>query len=105
MYHEGHFYGTGGDFLRCVRATDGGIAWEEKTYPGSVVLVDGHLAFLSVSAGLLRIVEATPAGYKERARLEALPRGAPAETPPSVAGRRIFLRNDDEVVAVDVEGS
>jgi outer membrane protein assembly factor BamB len=105
VYDDGHFYGTGNDFLRCVRATDGSTAWEEKTYPGSVILVDGHLAMLSVTAGLLRLVEATPAGYKERARLKALTPGSRAETPPSVAGRHIFLRNDDEVVAVDVEGS
>jgi hypothetical protein len=47
-------------------------------------------------------VEATPAGYREKARLEVLNRGARAETPPSFAGRRIFVRNDEEVVAVDV---
>lgn len=103
VYHDGHLYGYGGDFLRCVRADDGTTAWEEKTYPGSVALVDGHLISLSVTAGLVRVVEATPAAYRERARLEVLARGSRAETPPSVAGRRFFLRNDEEAVAVDVE--
>lgn len=103
VYHDGHLYGYGGDFLRCLRANDGTTAWEEKTYPGSLVLVDGHLVTLSIAAGLVRVVEATPAAYRERGRLEVLARGARAETPPSVAGRRIFLRNDEEVVAVDVE--
>jgi outer membrane protein assembly factor BamB len=102
VYHDGHLYGYGGDFLRCVRASDGATVWQEKTYPGSVVLADGHLVVLSVASGLVRIVEATPAGYREKARLEALAPGARAETPPSIQGRRIFVRNDEEVVAVDL---
>lgn len=102
VYHDGHLYGHGGDFLRCVRVSDGTTVWEEQTYPGSLTLVDGQLVTLSITAGLLRVVEATPAGYRERARLALLEPGARAETAPSVAGRRIFVRNDEEVVAVDV---
>jgi outer membrane protein assembly factor BamB len=105
VYHEGHLYGHGGDFLRCVRVRDGATVWEEKTYPGSVALVDGHLAVLSVTAGLVRLVEATPAGYRERARLLALARGARAEAAPSVVGRRVFARNDEEVVALEIFGT
>jgi len=95
---------VGGAEKRCVRASDGATVWEERTYPGSVALVDGHLLALSITAGLLRVVEASPQGYRERARLQVLEPGARAETPPSVVGRRIFVRNDEEVVAVDVEG-
>jgi outer membrane protein assembly factor BamB len=101
---DGHLYGHGGDFLRCVRASDAKVVWEERTYPGSVTLVDGHLVALSITAGLLRVVEATPAAYRERARLPVFEPGSRAETPASVVGRRIFLRNDEAVVAVDVEG-
>ena len=104
VYRDGYLYGHGGDFLRCIRASDGGVAWEERTYPGSVALVDGHLVALSITAGLLRVVEASPQAYRERARLQVLEPGARAETPPSVAGRHLFVRNDEEVVAVDVEG-
>jgi len=104
VVRDGHLYGHGGDFLRCVRASDGQTVWEERTYPGSVTLVDGHLVALSISAGLLRVVEATPQAYRERARLAVFEPGSRAETPPSVVGRRIFVRNDETVVAVDVEG-
>jgi len=102
VYHDGHLYGHGGDYLRCVRASDGATVWEERTYPGSVTLVDGQLLALSITAGLLRVVEATPAAYRERARLAVLEPGARAETAPSVVERRVFVRNDEEVVAVDV---
>jgi outer membrane protein assembly factor BamB len=103
VYRDGHLYGHGGDFLRCIRASDGTTAWEERTYPGSVTLVDSSLVALSINAGLLRVVEATPAAYRERARLQTFEAGSSAETPPSVVGRRIYVRNDEEVVAVDVE--
>jgi outer membrane protein assembly factor BamB len=103
VYRDGHLYGHGGDFLRCIRASDGTTAWEERTYPGSVTLVGSSLVALSINAGLLRVVEATPTAYHERARLQTFEPGSSAETPPSVVGRRIYLRNDEEVVAVDVE--
>jgi outer membrane protein assembly factor BamB len=103
VYRDGHIYGHGGDYLRCIRASDGSTAWEERVYPGSVTLAGSSLVALSINAGLLRVVEATPAAYRERARLQTFEPGSSAETPPSVVGRRIYVRNDEEVVAVDVE--
>jgi outer membrane protein assembly factor BamB len=102
VVHAGHLFGFGGDHLACVEAETGKTAWKEKLYPGSLILVDGHLVIVSTSAGLLRVVEASASGYRERARLEVLTRGAQTWAPPSYAGRRIFLRNEEEVVAIDV---
>lgn len=102
VFHAGHLFGFGGDHLACVELETGKTVWKEKTYPGSLILVDGHLITLSTGAGLLRIIEASPSGYREKARLELLTRGAQALAPPSYAGRRIFVRNEEEVAAVDV---
>jgi outer membrane protein assembly factor BamB len=103
VVHGEHLYGFGDDYLRAVRLADGAEAWAEKLYPGSVILVDGHLVVLSTTSGLVRIVEASPVGYRERARLEVLARGARAEIPPSFADGRIFVRNDEELVAIAIE--
>lgn len=102
VFHAGHLFGFAGDFLACVDAATGKAVWKEKLYPGSLILVDGHLVILSTSAGLLRVAEASAAGYREKARLEVLARGAPTWAPPSYAGRRVFVRNEEEVAAVDV---
>lgn len=102
VYHEGHVYGFGGDDLLCVEATSGRVLWKERTYPGSLILVDGHIVTVSTVSGLLRVVEATPAGYKEKGRLDVLGRGAACETPPSFAGGRIFVRSDEEIAAVEI---
>ena len=102
VFHGGHLFGLGGDHLACVEAETGRTVWKEKIYPGSLIVVDGHLIVLSAGAGLLRVVEASPAGYREKARLEIFPKGAPTLAPPSFAGRRIFVRNEEAVAAVDV---
>lgn len=98
----GHLYGFGGERLSCFDAVTGKLAWTEKIYPGSLILVDGHLLVLSRAAGLLRVVEATPTGFREVARREVFNPGAPTDAPPSFAGRRIYLRNSEEMVALEV---
>lgn len=102
VYHGGHLYGFGGENLVCLDAATGKTVWREKVYPGSLILVDGYLVVLSQAAGLLRVVEAAPAGYREKARLEVFTPGAPTDTPPSFAGNRIYLRNSEEIAAVEV---
>jgi outer membrane protein assembly factor BamB len=102
VHLDGHLYGFGDDFLTCVTAQGGKVLWKEKLYAGSAILVDGHLVLQSVTAGLLRVAEASPAGYKERARISVFNRGAAAEAPPSFADGRIFVRNDEEIVAVSI---
>jgi outer membrane protein assembly factor BamB len=102
VFHKGSLFGFGGDYLACVQTDTGKTLWKEKIYPGSLILVDGHLVTLSTSAGLLRVIEASPAGYREKARLEVFNKGAQALAPPSYAGRRIFVRNEEAVAAVDV---
>jgi outer membrane protein assembly factor BamB len=104
VHHEGHLYGFADDFLSCLSADTGAVAWREKLYAGSAILVDGHLVLLSVNSGLLRVAEASPAGYREKGRLKAFNPGARAEAPPSFAGGRIFVRNDEEILAVAVGG-
>jgi hypothetical protein len=99
----GHVYGFGGEFLVCLDAASGRTVWKEKIYPGSLILVDGRLVVQSQGSGLLRVVAATPAGYRELARAEVFAPGALSQTPPSFAGGRLFLRNSDEIVALEIE--
>lgn len=103
--HGGHLFGFGGnsgEYLTCVDAATGQVTWTSRIYRGSTSLVDRTIVVLSESAGLLRLVAADPAAYRETARLTVLRPGAKTHTPPSIAGGRIFLRNLDELVAVDI---
>jgi outer membrane protein assembly factor BamB len=104
VHHDGHLYGFGRDLLACLDAATGKTVWTEKLYTGSVALADGHLVAFGHASGQLHVAEATPAGYREKTRLEVFAPGPSGNTPPSLAGRRIFLRNSAEIVAVEVGG-
>ncbi len=103
VHKDGHIYGFEGDDLVCLRAATGDVVWKQRIYAGSLILVDDALVILSASGGAVRVVEATPSGYRERGKLEVLNRGAQAEAPPSFAAGMIFVRNDEEIVAVAIE--
>lgn len=77
-------------------ATSGKVLWQVPVGPH----VDASMAPVSAPA-----VEATPAGYREKAQIEALNRGAQTETPPSFAAGMISVRNDEEIVAIAVNPS
>ena len=98
---EGHLYGFAGRFLVCVDAATGETRWKSREPGGtSLVLVDGHLVILTL-AGELAVAEATPEGYVEKARVQALADRS-NYTRPSFAAGRFFVRNLEEVAAVRV---
>jgi outer membrane protein assembly factor BamB len=103
VYRDGHIFGFDGDDLVCVRAETGDVVWKQRTYAGSLILVDDTLVILSANAGLVWLVEATPSGFREKAQLEVLNRGAQTEAPPSFSDGTIFVRNDEEIAAVVIE--
>lgn len=101
--HKDHIYtfgGQSGEFLTCLDAATGKTKWTSRIYRGHLVLAGDTLVILSESAGLVRLVAADPARYREIARIPVLTPGARTGTPPSVAGGRIFVRNLDELAAV-----
>ena len=103
VYRDGHIYGLNGDDLVCLRAETGDVVWKQRTYAGSLIMVDDTLVLLSANAGLLRVVEATPNGFREKAQIEVLNRGAQTEAPPAFANGLIFVRNDEEIAAIRIE--
>ncbi len=66
-----------------------------------MLAADGHLWVLS-DDGELALVESGPDGYREKARAKVL-RGK-TWTMPTLAGKRLYLRTESELVALDVAG-
>ncbi len=100
VLHQGHLYGFAGRFLTCVDAATGEVVWRSRPPGGSgVLLLDGHLVIMGAD-GELVVAEASPAGYREKARLEVFER--PGLTPVSFAGGRLYARNLDEMASVAV---
>ena len=102
IYQEGHLYGFDDGTLKCIEAATGAEKWRQRGFAkGSLLLADGHLIVLS-EAGLLALVEATPEAYKEKARAQVLE--GRTWTMPTLAGGKLYLRNQKVMVALDLAG-
>ena len=104
IHHDGHLYGFSGPFLICVDAGTGEVRWRERMYEGTLAGLGSHLLVLSRASGNLHVVRASPAGCTEVTRAAVFTPGATSMTGPSIAGRRIFVRNSEEIVALAIEG-
>jgi outer membrane protein assembly factor BamB len=103
-----HLYGISGEYnrsgdLNCVDLAAGKLAWSSSRFGlSSLTLADGHL-FIVVKNGDLVVVPATPKGFEEKARVKVLEDGRYA-TVPTIAGKRLFLRDRKNIVCLDIAG-
>jgi outer membrane protein assembly factor BamB len=100
-----YLYGLSGEFdkvidLNCVELETGNLVWSKKKFgKGAITLAAGHL-FITTKSGDLVLVEASPIGYLERARLvEFLGEN---RTVPTISGGRLFLRDREHVYCLDI---
>ncbi len=100
MLHDGYLYGFDGSFLTCVDVATGELVWKSRP-PGSggLRLLDSHLVTFSYQ-GVVAVAEATPVGYREKARLPIADHGS--YQAPTVAEGRIFVRNFSEIASLRV---
>jgi len=102
IYREGYLYGFDEATFKCLDVATGEDQWKTRGLgKGSVMLADGHLIILS-ERGKLVLAEASPSGYVEKASAQML-RGK-CWTPPSLAHGKLYLRNEKEMVCLDLKG-
>jgi outer membrane protein assembly factor BamB len=97
-----YLYGFSSAILTAIQFDTGEIAWRDRSVgKGSLVYADGNLYCFSEN-GVVGLVEATPAGYKEKGRFRIPQDSLPTWTHPVVAGGRLYLRDQDTIYAFDV---
>ena len=98
---DGHVYGFDNATFKCVEAATGEQKWAKRGRmgKGSLIYADGHLLVLT-ETGRLLLVEASPDAYVEKAAVQVLE--GRCWTAPTLAGGRLFLRNRDEMLALDL---
>ncbi len=102
LLHEGSVYGFDNATLKCISLDTGEQQWAKRGLgKGSLIYADGHLIVLS-DRGRLVQVEATPEGYVEKGRVQAL--DGKCWTAPTLAGGRLYLRSHTEMVSYDLNG-
>ena len=100
IYYQGHLYGFDGSILKCIDAGTGAEKWKTRGYgKGTLIFADGHLVILG-ERGNLGLAEATPEGFVEKAGFPAL-KGR-CWTVPTLAGGRLFLRDEQEIVCLNL---
>ncbi len=95
-----------GGRLTCVEFKTGQIVWQDTSVgKASLGYADGHLIVRS-EKGPVALVEATPAGYREKGRFDQPDRSDYNSWPhPVVAGGRLYLRDQDVLLCYELKAS
>lgn len=89
----------------CQELATGAIKWAEKGEigKGSLTYADGHLYLRAEDDGVVGLIEATPEGYKETGHFIQPDFGKPKTWPhPVVSGKKLYLRDQDNLFCYDV---
>lgn len=103
-----HLYGLSGEYnttanLTCVDLAMGKPAWTKERFGlASVTLADGHL-WITTPKGELVLAAATPKEYQEKGRVKVMEESRYA-TVPTIAGKKLFLRDRKNIYCLDIAG-
>jgi outer membrane protein assembly factor BamB len=107
---EGHVYGLDGQMgdgrgtLACLDFETGKEVWRQKGFPAGGLVAAGGKLVIMANGGDLVVADASPSGYKERARAKIL--DGQCWTAPVVSGGKIYCRSNEQgqLACVDVGG-
>lgn len=101
--YGGHGHNSGAPI--CVELLTGKVKWRVNRGPAggsaAVVAADGQLYF-RYDEGLMALIEVTPDGYKLNGKFEFPKGGNPSWAHPVVAGGKLYLREQDQLLVYDI---
>jgi outer membrane protein assembly factor BamB len=99
---NGYLYGFNNSILTCLEWATGKQMWRDRSVgKGNVIAADGHLYILSEN-NVVGLVEATPAGYREKGRFTIRDHGWPSWSHPAIAGGLLYIRDQGTLAAYDI---
>lgn len=102
VLHQGTLYGFSEDRLSAVDAATGATVWEQLGFGyGTVMLVDGHLV-VAAEDGRVGVSPATRAGFSAVGITYQILHDKHCWTAPSLSNGVLYLRDNTDVVALDV---
>ena len=100
-----YLYGFNDLILTCLEFATGKVMWRDRSVgKGSVTYADGHL-YIQSENNVVGLAEASSAGYRETGRFEIPDKGAPSWAHPVISNGRLYVRNQDIVMAYDIRVS
>ena len=101
---NGYLYGFDDSILTCIDFATGKRMWRDRSVgKGSLILADGDL-YLFGENNVVGLAAASPGGYQEKGRFTIADKGRPSWAHPVVSGGRLYIRNQDVLMAYDVKG-
>jgi outer membrane protein assembly factor BamB len=98
-----YVYGFSSSVLTAMKFLTGEVAWRDRSVgKGSVAYAEGHIYALGED-GVVGLIEATPAAYKEKSRFEISRGNYPTWTQPVIANGKLFLREQDNLYCYNVK--
>jgi hypothetical protein len=98
-----YLYGFSSSILTAMKFQTGEVAWRDRSVgKGSLIYADRHLYCLG-EEGVVGLVEATPAGYRETSRFEIPKGGFPTWSPPVIADGKLYLREQDNLYCYNIK--
>ena len=101
---DGYLYGFDDSILTCIQFSTGKRMWRDRSVgKGSVTMADGDL-YIQGENNTLALAAASSSGYQEKGRFSIPDKGLPSWAHPVVSGGRLYVRNQDSLMAYDVRG-
>jgi len=103
ILYNGYLYGFSDSILNCLDFATGKLMWRDRSVgKGSVTFADGNL-YIQGENNLVGLAEATPEGYREHGRFPIVDKGLPSWAHPVISDGRLYVRNQDTLVAYDIK--
>lgn len=105
-----YLYGLNDGLMECLDLKTGKQVWKDDRRAkkgeghghGQIVLADDRIVVLT-EYGELVLVAATPEGFQELGRVDALKAGEKTWNTPALVGGKIYIRNDAEMACYDLQ--
>jgi hypothetical protein len=102
---DGYLYGYNNSVLTCLEWATGKLMWRDRSVgKGAVSFADGHLYIVGEN-NTVGLVEATPAGYREKGRFTTRDQGWPSWAHPAIAGGRLYIRDQGTLTSYIVRAN
>ena len=97
---DGYFYGLDDGLLACVATETGERKWKDGRYGSGQTLLVDDLLLIQTEPGPVVLAAAKPDAFQELGRIPAL--GSKTWNHPTLAGRYLLVRNDQEAACYEL---
>ncbi len=103
LVYKGYIYGFDNATMKCIDVDTGDLLWAKRGLGKASLVAADDLLIVWGDRGKLTLVDASPEGYRQKGQVQILEEGQ-TWTPPTIAGGKLYLRGNTDVVCLDIKG-